>query len=94
MVEVLPALTAQCHLEGVHLVCHLGPDGGDNISFLPGIDISSRLSHPVSQVLPFRAGNPKLEGTVRNEDPEGVPSKGRDMFLGHPPTSESVFEPP
>ena len=38
----------------------------------------------VIQVLPFRAGNPKLEGTVRNEDPEGVPSKGRDMFLGHP----------
>ena len=53
MVEVLPALPAQCHLDGVHLVGHLSPDGSDDISLLPGVDVSCGLSHPVHQVLPF-----------------------------------------
>ena len=45
MVEVLPPLPA--------LVGHLSPDGSDDISLLPGVDVSCGLSHPVHQVLPF-----------------------------------------
>ena len=50
MVEVLPALPAQCHLDGVHLVGHLGPNGSDDISLLP-VDVSCGLSSPGTAVL-------------------------------------------
>ena len=62
-------------VNGIQVGGNLVPDGTNHIPLFTGVDISCALSHPVAQVLALIPGDLGLKGTVRHEDPEGMPRK-------------------
>ena len=72
---------------------YFGPNLNHHIPLLPGIYVRCGLCLPIAQVLPLSPGNAQLVSTIRDEDPERVPSKRSDQVLAYALTYQCLLKP-
>ena len=69
------------------------PNVNHHIPLLPGINVRCGLRLPIAQVLPLSPGNAQLVSTIRDEDPERVPSKRSDQVLVYSLAYQCLLQP-